>query len=200
MTQDLLLYVVDLAASFMLAAAASCRARSAGAHFSGAAVLACLVGLAAPLLREGLLGHPLMALNRGDYLAAAVAGGLAGILTGRWRRSWLVFYWLDSLGLGLAAGVATVAGLYSGLGVTGCLILGVLTALTGGFVRDVALGDMARLVEDYLYATAAALGAMLALATLMYGKMPPWQCALAGCGLVLVLRALRLRKGGFGSV
>ena len=184
----------------MLAAAASCRARSAGAHFSGAAVLACLVGLAAPLLREGLLGHPLLALNRGDYLAAAVAGGLAGILTGRWRRSWLVFYWLDSLGLGLAAGVATVAGLYSGLGVTGCLILGVLTALTGGFVRDVALGDMARLVEDYLYATAAALGAMLALATLMYGKMPPWQCALAGCGLVLVLRALRLRKGSFGAV
>ena len=105
-----------------------------------------------------------------------------------------------SLGLGLAAGVATVAGLYSGLGVTGCLILGVLTALTGGFVRDVALGDMARLVEDYLYATAAALGAMLALATLMYGKMPPWQCALAGCGLVLVLRALRLRKGSFGAV
>lgn len=133
-------------------------------------------------------------------LGHSVVGGLAGILTGRWRRSWLVFYWLDSLGLGLAAGVATVAGLYSGLGVTGCLILGVLTALTGGFVRDVALGDMARLVEDYLYATAAALGAMLALATLMYGKMPPWQCALAGCGLVLVLRALRLRKGGFGAV
>lgn len=200
MTQDLLLYAFDLAASFMLAAAASCRSRSAGAHFSGAAVLACLVGLAAPLLREGLLGHPVLALNRGDYLAAAVAGGLVGILTGRWRRSWLVFYWLDSLGLGLAAGVATVAGLYSGLGVTGCLLLGVLTALIGGFVRDVALGDMARLVEDYLYATAAALGAMLALATLMFGKMPPWQCALAGCGLVLVLRALRLRKGSFGSV
>ena len=200
MTQDLLLYVFDLAASFMLAAAASCRARSGGSHFSGAAVLACLVGLAAPLLREGLLGHPLLALNRGDYLAAALVGGLAGILVGRWRRSWLVFYWLDSLGLGLAAGVATVAGLYSGLGVTGCLILGVLTALTGGFVRDVALGDTARLVEDYLYATAAALGAMLALATLMYGQMPPWQCALAGCGLVLVLRALRLRKGSFGAV
>lgn len=200
MTQDLLLYVFDLAASFMLAAAASCRARSGGAHFSGAAVLACLVGLAAPLLREGLLGHPVLALNRGDYLAAALVGGLAGILAGRWRRSWLFFYWLDSLGLGLAAGVATVLGLYSGLGVTGCLILGVLTALIGGFVRDVALGDTARLVEDYLYATAAALGAMLALATLMYGRMPPWQCALAGCGLVLVLRALRLRKGGFGAV
>lgn len=200
MTQDLLLYVFDLAASFMLAAAASCRARSGGAHFSGAAVLACLVGLAAPLLREGLLGHPVLALNRGDYLASAVAGGLAGILAGRWRHTWLSFYWLDSLGLGLVAGVATVAGFYSGLSVTGCLILGVLTALTGGLVRDVALGDMARLVEDYLYATAAALGAMLTLATLMYGKMPAWQCALAGCGLVLALRVLRLRRGGFGAV
>lgn len=200
MTQGLLLYVFDLAASFMLAAAASCRARSGGAHFSGAAVLACLVGLAAPLLREGLLGHPVLALNRGDYLAAAVAGGLAGILAGRWRRPWLSFYWLDSLGLGLAAGVATVAGFYSGLGMAGCLVLGVLTALAGGLLRDVALGDMARLVEDYLYATAAALGAMLTLATLMYGKMPAWQCALTGSGLVLVLRGLRLRRGGFGAV
>ena len=200
MTQDPLLYVLDLAASFMLAAAASCRARSGGAHFSGAAVLACLAGLAAPLLRESLLGHPVLALNRGDYLAISVVGGLVGVVAARARHSWRAFYWLDSLGLALASGVAAVAGFFSGLGVTGCLVLGVLSALAGGVVRDVALGDSARFVEEDLYATAAALGAMLALAVLMYGGTAPWLCALAGCGLVLVLRGLRLRRSSVGAV
>ena len=200
MTQDPLLYVLDLAASFMLAAAASCRARSGGAHFSGAAVLACLAGLAAPLLRESLLGHPVLALNRGDYLAISVVGSLLGMLAGRSRHSWRAFYWLDSLGLSLTAAVAAVAGFFSGLGVTGCLILGVVSALAGGVVRDVALGDSARFVEEDLYATAAALGAMLTLTVLMYGGAAPWQSALAGCGLVLVLRGLRLRRGDMGPV
>ncbi|ATD80722.1 MULTISPECIES: TRIC cation channel family protein [Desulfovibrio] len=200
MMQDPLLYVFDLAASFMLAAAASCRARNGGAHFSGAAVLACLAGLAAPLLRDALLGHPVLALNRGDYLAAAVAGAVAGTLAARLGHAWRAFYWLDSMGLGLAAGVGGVRGAVFGLGVVGCLVLGVLAALAGGLVRDVALGDTARLVEEDSYATAAALGVMLALMALLYGGMPLWMCALACCGLVLVLRALRLRKGLQGGI
>ena len=184
----------------MLAAAASCRARTGGVHFSGAAVLACLAGLAAPLLRDVLLGHPVLALNRGDYLAAAVAGALAGTLAARLGYAWRAFYWLDSLGLGLAAGVAGVRGAVFGLSVVGCLVLGVLVALSGGLVRDVALGDTARLVEEGSYATAAALGVMLALVALFYGGMSLWLSALACCGLVLVLRALRLRKGLQGGV
>ena len=200
MIQDPLLYVLDLAASFMLAAAASCRARTGGAHFSGAAVLACLAGLAAPLLRDVLLGHPVLALNRGDYLAAAVAGAVAGTLAARLGHAWRAFYWLDSLGLGLAAGVAGVRGAVFGLSVVGCLVLGVLVALSGGLVRDVALGDTARLVEEGSYATAAALGVMLALVALFYGGMSLWLSALVCCGLVLVLRALRLRKGLQGGV
>ena len=200
MMQDPLLYVFDLAASFMLAAAASCRARNGGAHFSGAAVLACLAGLAAPLLRDALLGHPVLALNRGDYLAAAVAGAVAGTLAARLGHAWRAFYWLDSMGLGLAAGVGGVRGAVFGLGVVVCLVLGVLSALAGGLVRDVALGDTARLVEEDSYATAAALGVMLALVALLYGGMPLWMCALACCGLVLVLRALRLRKGLQGGI
>ena len=151
-------------------------------------------------MRDALLGHPVLALNRGDYLAAAVAGAVAGTLAARLGHAWRAFYWLDSMGLGLAAGVGGVRGAVFGLGVVGCLVLGVLAALAGGLVRDVALGDTARLVEEDSYATAAALGVMLALVALLYGGMPLWMCALACCGLVLVLRALRLRKGLQGGI
>ena len=190
---DLYFFLTDLAAGLALAAAASCRARANGAHFSGAAVLACVSGVAAPLARDSLLGCAALTLTRGEYLAAAVAGALLGALFARSRMNWKAVFWLDAAGLALSAGVGAVKAAVFGLGMTGSLLLGVVAALTGGFVRDVALGDMARFVEEDMYATAAALGSLLALAVLLYARLPAWQCALAGAASALLLRRLRAK-------
>lgn len=190
------IFILDLAAGVLLAAAASCRSRACGNHVTGAAVLGCLAGLAAPLLRDCLLGLGALPLNRGEYLAAAVLGALAGALLGNLSgRAGRFFYWLDSLGLALAACVGTSRGLAFGLGLSGCLLLGVLAGLAGGLVRDMALGDVARAVEESLYATAAALGALLTLALLLYVPLPDWQSVLAGAALVLLLRLPPRRAG-----
>ena len=192
--QNLPLFVLDLAASFVLAAAASCRARSTGAHFSGAAVLACLAGMAAPLVRDALLGYAAFTLNQGEYLAACVCGGIAGILIGQSSRGWLSFFWLDALGLALGAGMGTVKGVMAGLGPTGSILVGVLGGIVGGLARDLCLGDMARVVEEEMYATAAALGGMLTLALMLLTSLAQWQCALGGAVLVLTLRGMRKVK------
>ena len=192
--QNLPLFVLDLAASFVLAAAASCRARSTGAHFSGAAVLACLAGMAAPLARDGLLGYGAITLNQGEYLAACVCGGIVGIIIGQSRRAWMAFYWLDALGLAFGAGVGTVKGVMAGLGPTGSILVGILGGLVGGIARDLCLGDMARAVEEEMYATAAAFGAMLSLAVMMLTNLDPWQSALFGALLVLALRGMKKVK------
>ena len=192
--QNLPLFVLDLAASFVLAAGASCRARSTGAHFSGAAVLACLAGMAAPLVRDGLLGYATITLNQGEYLAVCVCGGIVGILIGQSSRSWLAFYWLDALGLAMGAGIGTVKGVMAGLGPTGSILVGVLGGLVGGLTRDLCLGDMARAVEEDMYATAAALGGMLAMAILLFTNLAQWQSALCGAVLVLALRGMRKLK------
>ena len=191
---NLPLFVLDLAASFVLAAAASCRARSTGAHFSGAAVLACLAGMAAPLVRDALLGYAAFTLNQGEYLAACVCGGIAGILIGQSSRGWLSFFWLDALGLALGAGMGTVKGVMAGLGPTGSILVGVLGGIVGGLARDLCLGDMARVVEEEMYATAAALGGMLTLALMLLTSLAQWQCALGGAVLVLALRGMRKVK------
>lgn len=187
------LFLLDLAASFALAAAASCRARSTGAHFSGAAVLACLAGMAAPLARDGLLGYAAMTLNQGEYLAASVCGGIIGIVAGQGSRAWPFFFWFDAVGLAMGAGVGTARGVMFGLGPTGSLVLGVIGGLAGGLARDLCLGDIARAVDEDLYATAAAIGCMLTLALQLFCGLPVWQCALAGAALALVLRGVRKR-------
>ena len=192
--QNLPFFVLDLAASFMLAAAASCRARSTGAHFSGAAVLACLAGMAAPLARDGLLGYGAITLNQGEYLAACVCGGIGGIIIGQSSRAWMAFYWLDALGLALGAGVGTVKGVMAGLGPTGSILLGILGGLVGGIARDLCRGDMARVVEEEMYATAAAFGGMLALTMMLLTNLDSWQSALCGALLVVVLRGVKKVK------
>ena len=192
--QNLHLFIVDMAASFVLAAAASCRARSTGAHFSGAAVLACLAGMAAPLARDGLLGYGAITLNQGEYLAACVCGGIVGIIIGQSSRAWMAFYWLDALGLAFGAGVGTVKGVMAGLGPTGSILVGILGGLVGGIARDLCLGDMARAVEEEMYATAAAFGAMLSLAVMMLTNLDPCQSALFGALLALALRGMKKVK------
>ncbi|MDR2054419.1 MAG: TRIC cation channel family protein [Desulfovibrio sp.] len=191
------LFILDMAACALLAAAAACRGRTYGGHVTGAMVLACLSGLSLPLLRDGLLGEVAFSLDRSGYLAAAVSGGFVGIAAARFLRRWpACFYWLDSAGLALAAGISASKAGSARLGLTGCLVLGVLSALVGGLVRDMALGDAARAVGEPMYATAAVFGVLLTLALTAYGLGRPWQCALAGAALIVALRFLRDRRGG----
>ena len=89
-----------------------------------------------------------------------MCGGIAGIIIGQSSRAWMSFFWLDALGLALGAGVGTVKGVMAGLGPTGSILVGILGGLVGGIARDLCLGDMARAVEEDMYATAAAFGGM----------------------------------------
>ncbi|MDR2573421.1 MAG: TRIC cation channel family protein [Desulfovibrio sp.] len=190
------LFILDMAACALLAAAAACLGRVRGGHVSGAAVLGCLAGLSLPLLRECLLGMSAYALDSTPHLAAAVFGSLAGLAAARLSMRFRgVFYWLDTFGLALAAPVSAVKGAEAGFGLTGALLLGLLSGLAGSLARDMALGDTARAVEEPLYATAAVLGILPAQALLLYGLCRPWQAALAGAAVIALLRFSRRRSG-----
>ena len=69
-----------------------------------------------------------------------------------------------------------------------------LGGLVGGLARDLCLGDMARAIEEDVYATAAAFGGMLALALLLFTNLAQWQSALCGAVLVLALRGMKKIK------
>jgi uncharacterized membrane protein YeiH len=202
------LYLLDMAACAALAAAASCKARMCGNHFTGSAVLGCLSGMVVPLVRDGALGFPAAALNRDGYFACAVSGALAGALITvvsprvvPWlaQREWQFFFVLDALGLALATGVGTVAGLVCNLTVTGSVLLGVLSGLAGGILRDVILGEPARAIEEDYYATAAVMGAVLTVALFLYARCSDWQAALTGAAFTALLRLLR-RRSKMGGV
>ena len=186
---------LDMAASFLLAFASSCRCRMFGGHFTGAVVLGFLCGMCAPLLRECLLQSSGVRLILSELSGLALSGGVAGALTRLPRISRhgsKAFFLSDSLGIGLTSCLAVVSGVSSRLPAVGSLALGLLIGLAPGLLRDMALGDVAQAVEEDWYATSLALGCMLTILLLTVAK--PLIAVPCGCLLVLALRFWRRGK------
>lgn len=158
---------LDCIACMLLSAAASARARTYGAHFTGAAILGCICGLAGPLAREIILhgeegGLLVISLLPDDALLGALAG-VAAVLP---DRKLPVEFWLDSLSVSLASSLGCLLTMQNN-GIVAGLCLGLVSAFLPGIIRDASLGDMAAIVERDWYATSAAIGCMAAILLFM---------------------------------
>jgi len=135
----------------------------------GFAVLAVLSGLGGGMLRDTLLQHGTpVALTDDAYLLTALAGaGLTflGRVEGRWwDRVWPV---VDALALGCWAATGAEKTLAAGLGWLPAVLLGTITAVGGGAVRDIVLRRVPGVLGgNTLYATCAV--AASAVLTVLY--------------------------------
>jgi uncharacterized membrane protein YeiH len=185
--------VLDLSGVFASAVLGGVIARRANLDPVGFAVLAVLSGLGGGLIRDTLLqrGTPI-ALTDYWYLLTAFAGAaLAFLLTveGRvWNWAWPV---IDALALGCWAATGAQKTLAAGLGWLPAVLLGTITAVGGGALRDIVLREVpAILGGTTLYATCAA-AASAALVILQYNGYPTAGSLTAlvlGAGLCLIAR------------
>lgn len=133
----------------------------------GFAVMAILSALGGGLIRDTLLQNgPPVALTDPAYLICALGTAAVAWLIqfegALWNR---VYPTLDGLALGTWAAAGTQKSLAAGLGVLPAILLGVITAIGGGMVRDVVLNHRpAVLGGNTLYATCAIFCAGLAAA------------------------------------
>lgn len=185
--------ILDLSGVFGNAVLGGVIARHAKLDPVGFAVLAVLSGLGGGLIRDTLLQHGTpIALTDYAYLVTAFAGaGLAFLIhvEGRfWNSVWPV---IDALALGCWAATGAQKTLGVGLGWLAAVLLGTITAVGGGAVRDVVLRQVpAILGGNTLYATCA-LAASGALVLLQYNGYPTAGLVAAlvvGAGLCLLAR------------
>jgi uncharacterized membrane protein YeiH len=126
----------------------------------GVAVIGIATGLGGGFLRDILLNRLPVALTENWYIIAAVIASLVGMLLARVirRLDWLITS-LDALALGLYWAIGTSAALVSGLPFVPALFVGVITAVGGGFIRDVLLNMPISVMHvGSLYAIAAVMG------------------------------------------
>ena len=147
----------------------------------GVAVLAVLTGVGGGVVRDVVLGAtPPAAFQDERYLAACLLGAAAVLvaarpISARWNRVMIA----DGLGLGLFAALGAAKGLEYGLGPLGVVLMGALTAVGGGVVRDVLVGERPAVLYKGFYATAALVGSATLLGLDAAGAAVPTQLLLA---------------------
>ncbi len=185
--------VIDLTGVFANAVLGGVMARAERLDPVGFAVLAILSGLGGGLIRDTLLqrGTP-VALVDISYVLTALAGAALAFVLYVEGRAWdRVFPFVDALAIGCWAAVGAQKTLSFGLGWLPAVLLGTITAVGGGMVRDVVLRRIPAIFGGTtLYATSAlvASGVMVLLYRLGHPTVGLVVATLTGAGLTLLAR------------
>ncbi len=184
-----LILVLNLAGTFVFGLSGGLAAVRAKLDLFGVVVLAAVVGLAGGITRDVLIGTPPATFRDWRYLAAAAAAGIVCFFAGRAleraERSVMIF---DALGLGLFAVTGATKALQFGLGPVQAILLGTITGVGGGMLRDVLLRQVPTVLREGLYAIPALLGAAVLVIAQEAGSTNPVFPVLG----VLVFVAVRL--------
>lgn len=190
--------VLDLCGVFVFALSGALLAARKGFDIVGIVVLGTATALGGGMLRDTLLGDlPPAALRDQLYLViplvASVAVLLGHALVEKITRPVLFF---DGAGLGLYCVVGTAKALDQDLDALPAILLGVMTAVGGGVIRDVLAREVPYIfrADSALYAIPATLGAVATAVVWSADAFGPAAAVSIALG-VLLLRVLAMRFG-----
>lgn len=185
-----MLYILDLFGVVVFAISGALVAGRKGMDLLGVMVAAGVTAVGGGTLRDLLLGRlPVFWVRDPIYLYVIVATALATILYTRYFR--LPRYSLllaDAFGLAFFA--ISGARLAEQAGVAGVVVIlmGTMTGVAGGMIRDVLAAKVPLILRKDIYATAAIVGCALYLLLSRLGLSAP---VAAICGMVTIF-AIRL--------
>jgi uncharacterized membrane protein YeiH len=161
-TESPLLLTLDLGGTFAFALNGALTAiRAARLDVVGVVTLGVVTALGGGIVRDILIDSlPPATFGDGRYLVVAAAGSLLAFAFG-WRLTRLAvpIQVLDAAGLSLFAVTGASKALDLGMGAGQAVILGVITAVGGGTLRDVLTGRVPVVLRSELYAIPALLAA-----------------------------------------
>jgi uncharacterized membrane protein YeiH len=165
---------LNLAGTFVFGLSGGLAAVRAKLDLFGVLVLSAVVALAGGITRDLLIGTPPATFRDWRYLAAAGAAGLVCFFARpaleRVRRGVLVF---DAFGLGLFCVTGATKALDFGLGPVQAILLGAITGIGGGMLRDILLREVPTVLQHELYAIPALLGAGVLVLAQKAGSSSP---------------------------
>jgi uncharacterized membrane protein YeiH len=187
---------LDLGGTFVFALSGAAAGVKHRLDLFGVLVLSFVAANFGGIFRDVLIGAvPPAALSDWRYIAISILAGLITFwwypATNRWQGPVLI---LDAIGLSLFAVVGTLKALAYHLGPVAAPVLGMLTGIGGGLVRDVLVSDVPTVFRSEIYAVAALAGAIV----VVIGEalsLPAAPVALAGAALCFGLRIVSIRRG-----
>lgn len=194
--QEFAQLALDLVGVFVFALSGGLVAVKKRLDLFGVLVLAAMAGLGGGVLRDLLLGDvPPVGIGDWRLLSAAALGGLVTFLYHpEVERTSRLVRVLDAAGLAAFAVAGSLkAVLHPAVPPVAAVLIGIVTAIGGGVLRDLLAGQVPEVLRRELYAVPAALGATIVVLFAEIGALHDsvlWGAALLVFGVRLV--AVRL--------
>ena len=162
----------------------------------GVLFLSFVVAVAGGMIRDVLIGAiPPAGISEIHYFLIAIAGGLITFYCYprvASRQSQMLL--LDAVGLGLFAVIGAAKAVDYGINPLMAAIMGMLTGIGGGMMRDVLAGEVPFVLRSDLYAVAAlAAGGIVALGHVL--GMTRLYPMLVGAAICILLRIMAIYRG-----
>jgi uncharacterized membrane protein YeiH len=191
-----LLVAFDLGGTFVFALSGATVGVKHRLDLFGVLVLAFAAGNSGGIARDVIIGAvPPAAIIDWRYIAVSMLAGLVAFyryrIINRLSSPVLVF---DAAGLALFAVSGAGKALAFNAGPYAATLLGMLTGIGGGMVRDVLVGEIPTVLRTELYAVAALVGAAVMVIGQMLRLATP-VAATAGAVLCFGLRFIAMRRG-----
>jgi len=196
-TASPLLLILDLTGTFAFALNGALTAiRVARFDVVGVLTLGMITALGGGIIRDVFIDAlPPATFSDWRYLAVAAAGSLVAFTLGRHldRLTGLILVF-DAAGLSLFAVSGALKALSFDVGLVQAVILGAITAVGGGTMRDVLVGRIPVVLRSELYAIPALAGALAVVIAEQLGA-PIVPGAVGAAALCFGIRMLGIRFG-----
>ena len=190
----MLLNVLDLAGVVVFAVSGVLAARDRDLDILGVIVVAAITAIGGGTLRDLLLDrHPIFWVTDSRYLLVIVAAALATVAYVKiWPPPGVSLLVADALGLALFAICGAQYAEDAHCPPLIVILMGTMTGVTGGIIRDVITAKVPLILRREIYATAAIVGVAAYLAMQTLG-VPREGAFWGGMAVVVILRLIAIR-------
>ena len=165
-----------------------------GLDVFAAIVLGLVTALGGGTMRDMIIRGPVFWLQDFNYVWAGIAGALAAFWIGWFFRStYRGLLYLDALGAAIFTVLAAYKVLSYGLSAPTAVILGILTGIGGGLIRDVLAGRPTLLMSREIYATPILCGCTVFVT--LHSFVPGFRyAAVLGAAVIFAFRAIAIHQ------
>ena len=189
-------YWMDLLGVAVFAATGALVASRKQMDIVGFALMASVTGIGGGTLRDLLLDRPVFWIGDTSYLLVCLGVALLLFLTAHLvQRRFIALLWADALGLAAFCVLGAELARRAGADPLIAVVMGMMTATFGGLIRDVLCQELPLILRKEVYASAAAVGAIVHIAGTEGLGLSVLVSASAGLAAAFTVRAAGIAFG-----
>ena len=197
---DTIIAAVEVLGTVAYAVSGAMVAIEKRADFFGVLFLACVTASGGGILRDLLLGHtpPRIFFDAVNVPAMLLTATAVYFIARRWKERYLgntrlidtIDNVFDALGLGAFTALGVEYAMESGLAdnCPAALVVGMLTGIGGGVVRDLLISEIPKVLRKHIYAIATLCGGLVYY--VLVSRVDASLAALATIGVTFAIRML----------